>query len=30
MWSNVMAIGIIGAVFFLMVWRKMRRMQLAI
>lgn len=30
MWSSVLAIGIIGSVFFLMVWRRMRRMQLAI
>lgn len=30
MWSSVLAIGGIGIVFFLMVWRKMRRMQLSI
>jgi ABC-2 type transport system permease protein len=30
MWSSVLAIGVIGMIFFLMVWRKMRRMQLSI
>jgi ABC-2 type transport system permease protein len=30
MWSNVTAIGGIGAFFFVMAWRKMRKMQLAI
>ncbi len=30
MWTNVLAIGGIGAFFFVMAWRKMRRMQLAI
>ncbi|HXJ38927.1 MAG TPA: ABC transporter permease, partial [Bryobacteraceae bacterium] len=30
MWSNVLVIGLIGGVFFLLAWRKMRRMQLAI
>ena len=30
MWSSVMAIGFIGMIFFVMAWRKMRRMQLAI
>ena len=30
MWSSVLAIGAIGMVFFLMVWRKMRRMQLSV
>lgn len=29
MWFNVMIIGVIGAVFYLIAWRKMRRMQLA-
>ena len=30
MWSGVVAIGIIGGVFFLLAWRRMRRMQLEI
>ena len=30
MWAKVMAIGIIGSLFFVLAWRKMRRMQLAI
>jgi len=30
MWSKVLAIGGIGAFFFLLAWRKMRRMQLSI
>ena len=30
MWFNVVVIGIIGSVFFLLAWRKMRRMQLSI
>jgi ABC-2 type transport system permease protein len=30
MWTNVLAIGGIGTFFFVMVWRKMRRMQLSI
>jgi ABC-2 type transport system permease protein len=30
MWFNVMMIAIIGAFFYLMAWRKMRRMQLSI
>jgi len=30
MWANVLAIGLIGAIFFGMAWRKMRRMQLSI
>ncbi len=30
MWSSVLAIGVIGAFFFFLGWRKMRRMQLAI
>ena len=29
MWSSVAAIGTIGSIFFVMAWRKMRRMQLA-
>jgi ABC-2 type transport system permease protein len=30
MWSKVLAIGVIGMVFFVMAWRRMRRMQLSI
>jgi len=30
MWAKVLAIGMIGSFFFVMAWRKMRRMQLAI
>ena len=30
MWFNVTMIGIIGAVFYLLAWKKMRRMQLSI
>jgi ABC-2 type transport system permease protein len=30
MWFNVLMIAIIGAVFYLLAWRKMRRMQLSI
>jgi ABC-2 type transport system permease protein len=30
MWLNVTAIGAIGMIFFVMAWRKMRRMQLSI
>jgi len=30
MWSNVLIIGVIGGVFFLLAWRRMRRMQLSI
>jgi ABC-2 type transport system permease protein len=30
MWAKVMAIGGIGVFFFLMAWRKMRRMQLSV
>ncbi len=30
MWFNVLVIGIIGGVFFLLSWRRMRRMQLSI
>ena len=28
MWTNVCVIGLIGAVFYLLAWRGMRRMQL--
>ncbi len=30
MWQNVAAIGFIGSLFFVMAWRKMRRMQLSV
>ena len=30
MWTRVTAIGIIGAIFYLIAWRKMRRMQLSV
>ena len=30
MWFNVLMIGLIGAIFYAMAWRKMRRMQLSI
>jgi ABC-2 type transport system permease protein len=30
MWFNVTMIGIIGTVFYLLAWKKMRRMQLSI
>lgn len=29
MWSNVIVIGVIGAVFYMLAWRRMRRMQLS-